>query len=129
MILQKALKQVNPQLNPVLARNQNEVISFFQTEQQNHSSYPQLVLMDLYLPRRRDGWAILETIQRLMAQAKQVPVIILTSSTDLEDVIDAYQEGVRSYLIKPKTFSEWLTCCKILSDYLQAHSHPSWKGL
>ncbi|GAB3327011.1 hypothetical protein GCM10027299_26940 [Larkinella ripae] len=123
LLFQKAIQQVNPHLIPVLARDQPEAVEFLEKELRNESSSLQLILLDLYLPRRKEGWQTLQTIQALLPPARQVPIFILTSSHDLEETIDSYQQGIQSYLIKPKTFPDWLSCCQILSDYVLAYAH------
>lgn len=118
-VLQKAFKQVNPRLQIVRAENTQDVATLLQDCLETQAGFPRLILLDLYLPRRHDGWQTLETIQNALPPSKEVPVVILSSSTDLEDLIDAFQQGIRSYMIKPITFPDWLECCKVLTDYLE----------
>jgi CheY-like chemotaxis protein len=118
-IIQKAFQQVNPQTQPILATNRSGVVALLQEYILSEARFPQVILLDLYLPKRQDGWNVLEAIQRLLPPSKKIPVFILSSSRDLEDVIDAYQQGIQSYIIKPKTFPEWLECCKVVCDYIQ----------
>ncbi|RRB09357.1 response regulator [Larkinella rosea] len=116
-ILQKAFKQVNPHLQLIRAEDMQELAALLQESIGTQTGLPWLILLDLYLPRRHDGWQMLETIQH--SAPSDIPVFILTSSTDLEGVIDAFQQGIRCYLIKPKTLPDWLECCNVLNDYLE----------
>ncbi|MFD1139570.1 response regulator [Larkinella insperata] len=116
-LFKKALEEVNPQIKPVLANKPQVAFDLLEECQQTGSGFPLLIVLDLYVPKRQDGWQALEVIHSMPASISQIPVIMFTSSTDLEDLIDAYQQGVQSYVIKPKTVSEWMDCCRILSDY------------
>jgi len=67
-------------------------------------SLPQLVLLDLKLPRL-DG---AEVLRRLRAdeRTKQVPVIVLTSSKQEEDIARSYAGGAHAYVSKPMDFGQ-----------------------
>lgn len=60
---------------------------------------PGLILLDLKLPRR-SGFEVLETIRAIEA-TRRVPVVVLTSSNQEDDIRRAYDVGANSYLVKP----------------------------
>jgi CheY-like chemotaxis protein len=62
---------------------------------------PGLVLLDLKLPRR-SGFEVLELI-RGNPTTRPIPVVVLTSSDNHEDIKRAYSVGANSYLVKPVT--------------------------
>lgn len=76
---------------------------------------PDVVLLDLKLPRV-DG---LEVLRRMRADARTavVPVVVLTSSNQDEDVLRSYQLGANSYVRKPVDFDEFLEAVKSLGVY------------
>lgn len=78
---------------------------------------PQLVLLDLYLPEREDGWRVLEGIRSLPAPYNSLPVIILSSSCEPADIRSAYEHRVTSYLVKPIEPEDWTVFFQILKEY------------
>jgi CheY-like chemotaxis protein len=76
---------------------------------------PMLVLLDLKLPRR-SGFDVLAWI-RQQPLLKRLPVVILTSSEQMQDVNRAYDLGANSYLVKPVEFDSLQEMVKTLDLY------------
>ena len=76
---------------------------------------PELVLLDLKLPRL-DG---LEVLRRLRAdeRTRLLPVVVLTSSTEEEDMVKSYSLGANSYVRKPVNFAEFADAVRNLGLY------------
>lgn len=76
---------------------------------------PQVILLDLKLPRI-DG---LELLGRLRAddRTKLLPVVILTSSKEEQDLIKGYSLGANSYIRKPVDFSQFMEAVRQLGLY------------
>ena len=73
---------------------------------------PKLILLDIKMPKV-DG---IEVLRRLKADeaTRSVPVVVMTSSNEQQDVIDSYRLGVNSYIVKPVHFDAFLeTVAKI----------------
>jgi CheY-like chemotaxis protein len=73
---------------------------------------PRLILLDIKMPKV-DG---IEVLRRLKADAATqcVPVVVMTSSSEERDVVEAYRLGVNSYIVKPVQFEAFLdTVAKI----------------
>jgi DNA-binding response OmpR family regulator len=91
------------------------------------SETPALILLDLKLPRV-PGLEVLRLI-RADARIRRVPVVILTSSKEEEDVGSGYDLGVNSYVRKPVDFKEFQAAVANLGLYwlLLNEPHPSVK--
>jgi two-component system response regulator len=76
---------------------------------------PNLVLLDLKLPLV-DG---LEVLARVKADARirHVPVVVLTSSREERDLVESYQLGVNSYIVKPVNFDQFSAAIEQLELY------------
>ena len=68
---------------------------------------PQLIILDLNMPRM-DGRQVLHAIKHDDdIQLKRIPVVILTTSQEEEDVIKSYLEGANCYIAKPVDFEQF----------------------
>jgi two-component system response regulator len=76
---------------------------------------PTLVILDLKLPRL-DGLGVLKAI-RANERTRFLPVVILTSSKEEQDLISGYTLGANSYVRKPVDFAEFLEAAKVLGIY------------
>ncbi len=76
---------------------------------------PQVVLLDLKLPRI-DG---LEVLRRVRAdeRTRLLPVVVLTSSKEDQDVVNSYRFGCNSYVRKPVNFDEFVEAARQLGLY------------
>lgn len=88
---------------------------------------PRVVLMDLHLPEV-DG---LEVLRRLRSdeRTKVLPVVILSTSDDLGDVVDSYSLGANSYVCKPIGFSQLVDVLQQLVRYwLELNEPLPWRA-
>ena len=76
---------------------------------------PQIILLDLKLPKV-DG---LEVLRRLRAdeRTRLLPIVILTSSNEEQDLIEGYKNGANSYIRKPVDFNQFVEAVRQLSLY------------
>lgn len=81
---------------------------------------PIVILLDLKLPRRSG----LEVLAWLRAQPvlKRLPVIVLTSSREDEDINRAYELGANSYLVKPVELQALVEMMRSVRSYWLVHS-------
>jgi CheY-like chemotaxis protein len=83
---------------------------------------PTVVLLDLKLPRI-DGLEVLRRV-REDARTKLVPVVILTSSREDEDVMRGYSLGANAYVRKPVDFAEFAEAAKTLGLFWLLLNEP-----
>lgn len=76
---------------------------------------PQLVLLDLKLPKV-DGLEVLR-LMRSDERTRLVPVVILTSSTERQDMLEGYGLGANSYVRKPVNFVQFTAAVEQLKSY------------
>lgn len=115
----RALKNNNVMNEVTVARDGAEAIEYLFAEGQyqgrNINQQPALVLLDLQLPKI-DGFGVLKRL-RAHHHTKFLPVVILTSSAEQEDILIGYGLGANSYIRKPVDFSEFIETIGQLGPY------------
>jgi CheY-like chemotaxis protein len=76
---------------------------------------PDLILLDLNLPRK-DGWEVLKTVKE-SAHYRNIPVIVLTTSADQEDVERAYGLHANCYISKPVDFEKYTEIIRSIETF------------
>ena len=101
----RALKKNNIVNEVIVAGDGAEAIDLLFPGDGADGKLPALILLDLKLPKV-DG---LEVLRRIRADQRTqiVPVVVLTSSKEQEDVLDSYQSGANGYVRKPVSFAEF----------------------
>jgi len=71
----------------------------------NYNSRPKVILLDLKLPKV-DG---MEVLRRVKAdeRTRAIPVVVMTSSQEEQDIVESYRLGVNSYIVKPVDFDKF----------------------
>ena len=88
---------------------------------------PKVVLLDLKLPKV-DGLEVLERI-KADARTRIIPVVVLTSSQEERDIVESYQLGVNSYIVKPVDFEQFIEAVRHMGLYWMLHNKtPSHKS-
>jgi CheY-like chemotaxis protein len=83
---------------------------------------PKVVLLDLKLPKV-DGMEVLKTVKGDL-RTRVIPVVVMTSSSEEKDVIESYQLGVNSYLVKPVDFDKFVDVVANLGLYWLLLNQP-----
>jgi two-component system response regulator len=110
----------NKMLNPiVVARDGVEALDFLFARgayaERAGKPPPTLIILDLKLPKL-DGLGVLKAI-RGDARTRLIPVVILTSSKEEQDLIQSYSLGANSYVRKPVDFTEFVEAVRLLGIY------------
>ncbi|MEA3339630.1 MAG: response regulator [Chloroflexota bacterium] len=115
-LILKALRD-NDVLNQVhVVTNGEEALDFlYQRGEYAGAPRPGLVLLDIKLPRM-DG---IEVLRRIKADAdlKSIPVVMLTTSVSDEEMVESYDYGANSYIVKPVDFEQFVEVIKELKLY------------
>ena len=122
----RALKQyhVKNQINVV--RDGAEALDYLFTTgayaDRDTTTMPAVVILDLKLPKV-DG---LEVLQRMRGdkRTKLVPVVVLTSSKEEQDMINSYKFGANSYVRKPVDFTQFVEAARQLGLYWLVINEP-----
>lgn len=123
----RAFKQNNIFNRVIVARDGVEALDYLMGTGiyagRDVSELPVVTLLDLKLPRL-DGLEVLKKI-RENEQTKLLPVVILTSSLEQQDLIDGYKLGANSYVRKPVDFQEFIEAVKSLGLYWLIWNKPA----
>jgi CheY-like chemotaxis protein len=83
---------------------------------------PAVMLLDLKLPRV-DGLEVLKQVKS-DDKLKLIPVVVLTSSREEQDMVASYKLGVNGYVVKPVDFHEFVNAIKELGVYWAVINEP-----
>jgi CheY-like chemotaxis protein len=83
---------------------------------------PILALLDLKMPKV-DGLEVLKII-KADEHLKMIPVVVLSSSREMPDLIECYRNGVNAYVVKPVDFTEFMKAVKQLGIFWAAINEP-----
>ena len=83
---------------------------------------PAVVLLDLKMPKV-DGIEVLRQIKS-DPQLKMIPVVVLTSSREEQDLVKSYELGVNAYIVKPVQFPEFVEAVKLVGAFWAVVNEP-----
>jgi CheY-like chemotaxis protein len=96
----RSLEKANVRYDLFWAKDGEEALDFlFRRKDYVHAPRPNLVLLDLRLPKK-SGLEVLEVVKK-DEKLRRIPVVVLTISTDEEDMVRAYDSGAAGFLQKP----------------------------
>ena len=125
MNVQRAFKKSNI-LNPLyMAANGLEALDILRGTGKIECAMPQarrLILLDLNMPRM-NGIEFLREL-RLDENLRSIPVIVLTTSNEDRDKVEAYNLNVAGYILKPVTFSNFVEVMATLNRYWMLSEIP-----
>jgi two-component system response regulator len=115
----RALRKANIVNHIKVVRDGAEALAFIFGEgayaAHHVENVPKLILLDLKLPKV-DGFEVLKRVKD-DPRTKFIPVVILTSSREQRDVVEGYQLGVNSYIVKPVSFEGFVEAVGKLGMY------------
>lgn len=115
-LIKEGLAEVNVRFRLNVVEDGEEAGDFlFQRGKYASAPRPDLVLLDLNLPRR-SGTEVLESI-KTDANLKRIPVVVLTSSKSARDVNTCYDRGANTYFRKPSDLDQIYDLFRTLEHY------------
>jgi CheY-like chemotaxis protein len=88
---------------------------------------PAVILLDLKMPKV-DGLEVLRQI-RNDPQLKFLPVVVMTSSREEQDMVKSYQLGINAYVVKPVNFHEFMDAVKQIGAFWAILNEPPPRNL
>jgi two-component system, chemotaxis family, response regulator Rcp1 len=113
-LVQEALNEQGNTSTLHVVRDGVEALEYLKTNEQT-DAYPAFILLDLNLPRK-NGHEVLAEIKSHPA-LKQIPVIVLSSSSAEEDITKAYNACANCYIVKPLDLEQFLETVRQVVAY------------
>ena len=125
-LTREALKESNCRVNLNVAKDGIEALEFLhQTDQFADAPKPDLILLDLNLPRK-NGREVLSEV-KADPDLRRIPVLVMTTSRDKQDVHGAYQLNANCYITKPVDFDAFLHIVRSIEEFwLNTATLPSF---
>ncbi|RZK75601.1 MAG: response regulator [Pedobacter sp.] len=114
LLINYSLKAKMPRATPVFAHTAQEALSHLQFTCTDSKAFPQLVFLDLFLPNLFEGWKLLTDLKK---HYPLLPIVVLSSSKDIDIIRQAYELGAHSFLSKPSSLDDWESTFRTLNEY------------
>ena len=124
-LIQEALKSTAAQCQVIVARDGVEAMEYLRQDGENADFVrPDLILLDLNLPKK-DGREVLAEI-KADPNLKHIPVVVLTTSRNEEDIFKSYDLHVNCYISKSRNLSELFKIVRGIEEFwLETAALPS----
>lgn len=123
----RSLRRAHVRNEIVVARDGSEALDYLFGQGlhagRDLASMPAVVLLDLKLPKLGG----IEVLRRIRADelTRLIPVVVLTSSNEEEDMLDSYESGANSYVRKPVEFAAFADAVARLGAYWMLLNEPA----
>ena len=112
----EALKEATLPNKLTVVKNGADALSLLRRQGQHvGAARPDLILLDLNLPKK-DGRKVLAEIKG-DDNLKRIPVVVLTTSEDEQDVLESYNLHANCYIVKPLDLDRFITVVKSIEDF------------
>ena len=119
ILTQRAFKKSNLLNEIVVVKDGQEALDYLfakgKHKDRDKNVMPELILLDLKMPKL-DGLQVLKQI-RENPRTKQLPIVILTTSKEENDIVESYCLGANSFITKPVDFEQFVEAVKQLGLY------------
>jgi two-component system, chemotaxis family, response regulator Rcp1 len=112
----EALKQTKVHANLSFARDGIEALAFLRRQGKfTAAPWPHSILLDLNMPRK-DGREVLAEIKE-DSDLKRIPVVVLTTSADEEDIMRSYNLHANCFVTKPVDLQQFMKVVRSIGDF------------
>lgn len=115
----RGLNKHNITNNIVRLKDGEEALEFLfgigDYDHRNIKNQPKVVLLDLKMPKV-GGLEVLKAV-RSREETKELPIVMMTSSQEEQDMVKSYELGVNSYIVKPVEFKSFTEAVKDIGMY------------
>ena len=120
MSVKRAFKDLNIKNQLIITPNGEEALEYLNN---NNNTPPRIILLDLNMPKMNglEFLRIIKTDENL----KKIPVIVLTTSSQQEDIIESFKLGVAGYMVKSVDYIEFTQVIKTINLYWTSSKVPS----
>jgi chemotaxis family two-component system response regulator Rcp1 len=116
LLTSEALEESKYVIDIEVVHNGRDGVDYlFQREKYQGSTRPDLVLLDINLPLKT-GHQVLQEI-KANPVTRDIPVIMLTTSSTQEDILTSYQEQASCYIVKPSEADQYMDFIKVFDRF------------
>jgi two-component system, chemotaxis family, response regulator Rcp1 len=128
-LIQEAFKSTATKAEVVVVRDGMAAMSYLRQEGEYlNATLPDLVLLDLNLPKK-DGREVLAEI-KADPQLKRLPVVVLTTSLNEEDILKSYDLHVNCYIVKSRNLTQLFKTVRGIEEFwLETATLPFGAGI
>lgn len=114
-LIREALKETPVPVQISVAQDGVEAMDYLFSTQAGKADRPDLILLDLNLPRK-NGREVLAEVKSSPG-LKQIPVLVMTSSRADDDIAQAYALNANCYITKPSDLQEYISVVRAIEDF------------
>ncbi len=116
ILIREALEEAQLDSSYTFVKDGQELVDrLYRRQRRETPDLPVLILLDLNMPRKDGRRALADIKNDPMLRA--IPVIVLTTSCDEEEILQAYQIGVSTYMRKPASFDKLTEMIETIGRY------------
>lgn len=112
MTVKRAIRELKLMVRLAIANNGEEALEYLQ---KNKDSLPNIILLDINMPRM-NGIELLKAIKK-DDMFKKIPIVVLTTSREEEDMVQSFELSVAGYMIKPVDYKYFVEMMYAIKTY------------
>ncbi len=112
MTVKRALNELNVTNQLHIVEDGEQALAYLNDP---HNEFPGLILLDLNMPRMGGREFLQATYSN--ARLRNIPVVVLTTSDEEQDIIESYKLGVKGYMVKPVDYLQFVEVVKAIKMY------------